>query len=207
MGVIANGTAVLGLGNIGPLAGKPVMEGKACLFKKFAGIDVFDIQLAERDPDKLVDIIAALEPTLGGVTLKDIKAPECLYIGQRLRARMQIPGFHNDQHGTGIISAAALINGLQGGGQAHRGGGSGVPRGGGRGDRLPGPDGAVGGAARAHLSGRQPGPDLETSCAFHSSAAAPRHFGSGARRGRAHAAQQAVVVLALEGVVNGLQRH
>jgi malate dehydrogenase (oxaloacetate-decarboxylating)(NADP+) len=113
VGVITNGTAVLGLGNIGPLAGKPVMEGKACLFKKFAGIDVFDIELAERDPDKLVDIIAALEPTLGGVNLEDIKAPECFYIEQRLRERMQIPVFHDDQHGTAIISTAALINGLQ----------------------------------------------------------------------------------------------
>ncbi|MGE5153652.1 MAG: NADP-dependent malic enzyme [Bdellovibrio bacteriovorus] len=112
VGVITNGTAVLGLGNIGPLAGKPVMEGKACLFKKFAGIDVFDIELAERDPDKLVAIIAALEPTLGGVNLEDIKAPECFYIEQRLRERMQIPVFHDDQHGTAIISAAALINGL-----------------------------------------------------------------------------------------------
>jgi len=113
VGVITNGTAVLGLGNIGPLAGKPVMEGKACLFKKFAGIDVFDIELAEHDPEKLVDIIAALEPTLGGVNLEDIKAPECFYIEQRLRERMRIPVFHDDQHGTAIISAAALINGLQ----------------------------------------------------------------------------------------------
>ncbi len=113
VGVITNGTAVLGLGNIGPLAGKPVMEGKACLFKKFAGIDVFDIELAEREPDKLVDIIAALEPTLGGVNLEDIKAPECFYIEQQLRERMQIPVFHDDQHGTAIISTAALINGLE----------------------------------------------------------------------------------------------
>ena len=112
VGVVTNGTAVLGLGNIGPLAGKPVMEGKGCLFKKFAGIDVFDIELAERDPDKLVDIIAALEPTLGGVNLEDIKAPECFYIERQLRERMQIPVFHDDQHGTAIISAAALINGL-----------------------------------------------------------------------------------------------
>jgi len=112
VGVITNGTAVLGLGDIGPLAGKPVMEGKACLFKKFAGIDVFDIELAERDPDRLVDIIAALEPTLGGVNLEDIKAPECFHIERRLRERMQIPVFHDDQHGTAIISSAALINGL-----------------------------------------------------------------------------------------------
>ena len=113
VGVITNGTAVLGLGNIGPLASKPVMEGKACLFKKFAGIDVFDIELAENDPDKLVDIIAALEPTLGGINLEDIKAPECFYIERKLRERMNIPVFHDDQHGTAIISAAALINGLE----------------------------------------------------------------------------------------------
>ena len=113
VGVITNGTAVLGLGNIGPLAGKPVMEGKACLFKKFSGIDVFDIELAENDPDKLVDIIAALEPTLGGINLEDIKAPECFYIESRLRERMNIPVFHDDQHGTAIISSAALLNGLE----------------------------------------------------------------------------------------------
>jgi len=113
VGVVTNGTAVLGLGDIGPLAGKPVMEGKGCLFKKFAGIDVFDIELAERDPDKLVEIIAALEPTLGGINLEDIKAPECFYIEQKLRERMQIPVFHDDQHGTAIISAAALLNGLE----------------------------------------------------------------------------------------------
>ncbi len=113
VGVVTNGTAVLGLGDIGPLAGKPVMEGKGCLFKKFAGIDVFDIELAERDPDKLVDIIAALEPTLGGVNLEDIKAPECFYIERKLRERMKIPVFHDDQHGTAIISSAALINGLE----------------------------------------------------------------------------------------------
>ena len=113
VGVITNGTAVLGLGDIGPLAGKPVMEGKGCLFKKFAGIDVFDIELAERDPDKLVDIIAALEPTLGGINLEDIKAPECFYIEKKLRERLNIPVFHDDQHGTAIISAAALLNGLE----------------------------------------------------------------------------------------------
>jgi malate dehydrogenase (oxaloacetate-decarboxylating)(NADP+) len=113
VGVITNGTAVLGLGNIGPLAGKPVMEGKGCLFKKFAGIDVFDIELAEHDPDKLVDIIAALEPTLGGINLEDIKAPECFYIEKKLRERLNIPVFHDDQHGTAIISAAALLNGLE----------------------------------------------------------------------------------------------
>ena len=113
VGVITNGTAVLGLGDIGPLAGKPVMEGKGCLFKKFAGVDVFDIELAERDPDKLVEIIAAMEPTLGGINLEDIKAPECFYIEQQLSARMNIPVFHDDQHGTAIISSAALLNGLE----------------------------------------------------------------------------------------------
>ncbi len=113
VGVITNGTAVLGLGDIGPLAGKPVMEGKGCLFKKFAGIDVFDIELDERDPDKLVEIIAALEPTLGGINLEDIKAPECFYIESKLRERMNIPVFHDDQHGTAIISSAALLNGLE----------------------------------------------------------------------------------------------
>ncbi|HMO44530.1 MAG TPA: NADP-dependent malic enzyme [Rubrivivax sp.] len=113
VGVITNGTAVLGLGDIGALAGKPVMEGKGCLFKKFAGIDVFDIELAEHDPDKLVEIIAALEPTLGGINLEDIKAPECFTIEKKLRERLNIPVFHDDQHGTAIISAAALLNGLE----------------------------------------------------------------------------------------------
>jgi malate dehydrogenase (oxaloacetate-decarboxylating)(NADP+) len=111
--VITNGTAVLGLGNIGPLAGKPVMEGKGVLFKKFAGIDVFDIEIAENDPDKLVDIIASLEPTFGGINLEDIKAPECFYIEKKLRERLQIPVFHDDQHGTAIIASAAVINGLR----------------------------------------------------------------------------------------------
>jgi malate dehydrogenase (oxaloacetate-decarboxylating)(NADP+) len=113
VGVVTNGTAVLGLGNIGPLAAKPVMEGKGCLFKKFAGIDVFDIELAENDPDRLIDMIAALEPTLGGINLEDIKAPECFYIEQKLKERMSIPVFHDDQHGTAIISAAAMLNGLK----------------------------------------------------------------------------------------------
>ena len=113
VGVITNGTAVLGLGNIGPLASKPVMEGKGCLFKKFAGIDVFDIELDETDPDKLVDIIAALEPTLGGINLEDIKAPECFYIETKLKERLKIPVFHDDQHGTAIISSAAILNGLK----------------------------------------------------------------------------------------------
>jgi malate dehydrogenase (oxaloacetate-decarboxylating)(NADP+) len=113
VGVVTNGTAVLGLGNIGPLAGKPVMEGKGCLFKKFAGIDVFDIELAQTDPDKLVEIVAALEPTLGGVNLEDIKAPECFYIERKLRERMKIPVFHDDQHGTAIITSAGLLNALE----------------------------------------------------------------------------------------------
>lgn len=113
VGVVTNGTAVLGLGNIGPLAAKPVMEGKGCLFKKFAGIDVFDIELAESDPDKLVEAIAMLEPTLGGINLEDIKAPECFYIEQKLRERMKIPVFHDDQHGTAIIASAAILNGLK----------------------------------------------------------------------------------------------
>src|SRR5450756_1196159 len=111
--VITNGTAVLGLGAIGPLAAKPVMEGKGMLFKKFAGIDVFDLEIAERDPDKLVDIIAALEPTFGGINLEDIKAPECFYIERKLRERMKIPVFHDDQHGTAIIVGAAITNGLR----------------------------------------------------------------------------------------------
>ena len=110
--VITNGTAVLGLGNIGPLAGKPVMEGKGVLFQKFAGIDVFDIELNERDPDKLVDIIAALEPTFGGINLEDIKAPECFEVERKLRERMKIPVFHDDQHGTAIIVGAAMLNAL-----------------------------------------------------------------------------------------------
>lgn len=111
--VISNGTAVLGLGNIGALAGKPVMEGKGVLFKKFAGIDVFDIEVNETDPDKLVDIIASLEPTFGGINLEDIKAPECFYIEKKLRERCNIPVFHDDQHGTAIITAAAILNGLR----------------------------------------------------------------------------------------------
>ncbi len=111
--VISNGTAVLGLGNIGALAGKPVMEGKGVLFKKFAGINVFDIEIDEHDPDKLVDIIASLEPTFGGINLEDIKAPECFYIEKKLRERMNIPVFHDDQHGTAIIVGAATMNGLE----------------------------------------------------------------------------------------------
>jgi malate dehydrogenase (oxaloacetate-decarboxylating)(NADP+) len=113
VGVITNGTAVLGLGPIGPLAAKPVMEGKAVLFKKFAGIDCFDIEVNELNPDKLVDIIAALEPTFGGINLEDIKAPECFYIEKKLRERMKIPVFHDDQHGTAIIVGAGIMNGLR----------------------------------------------------------------------------------------------
>ena len=111
--VITNGTAVLGLGNIGPLASKPVMEGKGCLFKKFAGIDVFDIELAENDPDALIETIVRLEPTFGGINLEDIKAPECFYIEKKLRERMKIPVFHDDQHGTAIVAAAAVLNALE----------------------------------------------------------------------------------------------
>ncbi len=111
--VVSNGTAVLGLGNIGPLAAKPVMEGKGCLFKKFAGIDVFDIEIDATEPDRLVDIIAALEPTFGGINLEDIKAPECFIVERKLRERMQIPVFHDDQHGTAIIVSAAVLNGLK----------------------------------------------------------------------------------------------
>ena len=113
VGVISNGTAVLGLGAIGALASKPVMEGKAVLFKKFSNIDVFDIEIDELDPDKLVDIIASLEPTFGGINLEDIKAPECFIVEQKLRERMNIPVFHDDQHGTAIIAGTAVMNGLR----------------------------------------------------------------------------------------------
>ncbi len=113
VGVITNGTAVLGLGDIGPLASKPVMEGKGVLFKKFAGIDVFDIEINERDPAKLVEIIASLEPTFGGINLEDIKAPDCFYVERKLRERMKIPVFHDDQHGTAIVVGAAFLNGLK----------------------------------------------------------------------------------------------
>ena len=151
MAVITNGTAVLGLGNIGPLAGKPVMEGKGCLFKKFAGIDVFDIELDERDPDKLIDTIARMEPTFGGINLEDIKAPECFYIEKKLRERMKIPVFHDDQHGTAIVAAAAILNGLQARRQGHRRSQAGRLGRGRGGAGLPGPD-------------RQPGPaDARTS--------------------------------------------
>ncbi|HSX95365.1 MAG TPA: NADP-dependent malic enzyme [Hydrogenophaga sp.] len=111
--VITNGTAVLGLGDIGPLAAKPVMEGKGVLFKKFSGIDVFDIEINEKDPDKLVEVIAALEPTFGGINLEDIKAPDCFYVERKLRERMKIPVFHDDQHGTAIVVGAAILNGMK----------------------------------------------------------------------------------------------
>ncbi len=113
VGVVTNGTAVLGLGDIGPLASKPVMEGKGVLFKKFSGIDVFDIEINEKDPDKLVEIIASLEPTFGGINLEDIKAPDCFYVERKLRERMKIPVFHDDQHGTAIVVGAAIFNGLK----------------------------------------------------------------------------------------------
>jgi malate dehydrogenase (oxaloacetate-decarboxylating)(NADP+) len=113
VGVVTNGTAVLGLGAIGPLAAKPVMEGKAVLFKKFAGIDVFDIEVNQLDPDRLIEVIAALEPTFGGINLEDIKAPECFYVERKLRERLKIPVFHDDQHGTAIIVGAAVLNGLK----------------------------------------------------------------------------------------------
>ena len=160
VGVITNGTAVLGLGAIGPLAAKPVMEGKAVLFKKFAGIDCFDIELDERDPDKLVDIIAALEPTFGGINLEDIKAPECFYVERKLRERMKIPVFHDDQHGTAIIVGAAVLNGLSVVGKdiaevklvvlRRRRGGA----------RLPRPAGELGLPAREHLGHRHQGRGL-----------------------------------------------
>ena len=118
--VVTNGTAVLGLGNIGALAGKPVMEGKGVLFKRFADIDVFDIELNATDPEEVVQIVRALEPTFGGINLEDIKAPECFYIEETLRKEMNIPVFHDDQHGTAIISAAALLNALERRRQAHR---------------------------------------------------------------------------------------
>src|SRR5476651_840383 len=113
VGVITNGTAVLGLGAIGPLAAKPVMEGKAVLFKKFAGIDVFDIEIEQRDPQKVIEVIAALEPTFGAINLEDIKAPECFLVERELRKRMKIPVFHDDQHGTAITVGAAVLNGLK----------------------------------------------------------------------------------------------
>ena len=187
--VITNGTAVLGLGAIGPLAAKPVMEGKAVLFKNFAGIDVFDIEIDERDPDKLVDIIASLEPTFGGINLEDIKAPECFEIERRLRERLKIPVFHDDQHGTAIIVAAAIRNGLKVVGkdlEAGEAGGVGRRRGG---ARLPRPAGRRSGCRsrtsrhrhrRRGLSGPQggDGPEQGPLCQGHQGA----HAGRGDRR-------------------------
>ena len=154
--VITNGTAVLGLGDIGPLAAKPVMEGKAVLFKKFAGIDVFDIEINEKDLDKLVDVIAALEPTFGGINLEDIKAPDCFYVERELRERMKIPVFHDDQHGTAIVVGAAHAERAEGGRQGHRQGQAGGLRRRRRGAGLPGPAGQAGPEAREHL-GHRPG--------------------------------------------------
>jgi malate dehydrogenase (oxaloacetate-decarboxylating)(NADP+) len=142
--VITNGTAVLGLGDIGPLAGKPVMEGKGVLFQKFAGIDVFDIEINERDPDKLVDIIAAMEPTFGGINLEDIKAPECFIVERKLRERMNIPVFHDDQHGTAIIVGAAILNALEVAGKKIEDVQAGHRRRRCRGHRLPGHAGRAG---------------------------------------------------------------
>src|SRR5437773_1276216 len=111
--VVTNGTAVLGLGNIGPLAAKPVMEGKGVLFKRFADVDVFDIEIDQKDTEKLIETVAAIAPTFGGINLEDIKAPECFVVEEELKKRLQIPVFHDDQHGTAIISAAALLNALE----------------------------------------------------------------------------------------------
>ena len=153
--VVTNGTAVLGLGNIGPLAGKPVMEGKGCLFKKFAGIDVFDIELDENDPDELVKTIARLEPTFGGINLEDIKAPDCFYVEKKLRERMKIPVFHRDHLGGGAAQRPGA------GGQADRRGQAGSVRRGCGGDCLPGPDGRAGREDREHLRLRFQGRDPE----------------------------------------------
>ena len=158
--VITNGTAVLGLGNIGALAGKPVMEGKGCLFKKFAGIDVFDIELDELDPDKLIDTIARMEPTFGGINLEDIKAPECFYIEKKLRERMKIPVFHDDQHGTAIVAAAAILNALQHVSKDIAEVKLVCLRRGRRGAGLPGPDRQPGPADAQHLRVRQRGRGL-----------------------------------------------
>ena len=152
--MVTNGTAVLGLGNIGPLAAKPVMEGKGVLFKKFAGIDVFDIEVNEKNLDKLIDLIAALEPTFGGINLEDIKAPDCFYVERELRTRMKIPVFHDDQHGTAIVVGAGVLNALKVSGKhidkvklvtvgRRR-----------RGARLPRPAGQARPAAREHLGHR-----------------------------------------------------
>ena len=152
--VITNGTAVLGLGDIGPLAAKPVMEGKGVLFKKFAGIDVFDIEVNEKNLDKLIDLIAALEPTFGGINLEDIKAPDCFYVERALRSRMKIPVFHDDQHGTAIVVGAGVLNAPQGERQEDQRGQArhlGRRR---RRARLPGPARQARHAAREHLGHR-----------------------------------------------------
>ncbi len=167
--MISNGTAVLGLGNIGALAGKPVMEGKAVLFKKFAGIDVFDIEVDAEDPDRFCDVVAALEPTFGAINLEDIKAPECFAIEAELRARMRIPVFHDDQHGTAITVAAAVRNGLLLQGKA------------------------LSDVQAGHLRRRRRGAGLRRSAGLDGAAAgerhADRHQGRGAHRPRRHAAE------------------
>ena len=157
VGVVTNGTAVLGLGAIGPLAAKPVMEGKAVLFKKFAGIDVFDIEIDQPDPYKLVEVIASLEPTFGAINLEDIKAPECFIVERELRKRMKIPVFHDDQHGTAITVGAAVLNGLTVCGKANRPGQVRGQRSGGRGARLRGAA-ARSGSASARTSGSPTSP-------------------------------------------------
>ena len=160
VGVVTNGTAVLGLGNIGPLAGKPVMEGKAVLFKKFADIDVFDIEIDAKEVDRIVDVVAALEPTFGGINLEDIKAPECFEVEARLQERMKIPVFHDDQHGTAIIVAAAVKNALHLTGKRIDDGQDRDLGRGRRGARLPQPPGLARGAAREHLGDRHRGRGL-----------------------------------------------
>ena len=150
VGVITNGTAVLGLGNIGPLASKPVMEGKAVLFKKFAGIDCFDIEVAENEPGPFIEAVARLEPTFGGINLEDIKAPECFEIEEKLRARMQIPVFHDDQHGTAIVVAAGMLNALKLTGKRLRGREAGRLRRGRGGALVPQPAGQPRLEAREH---------------------------------------------------------
>jgi malate dehydrogenase (oxaloacetate-decarboxylating)(NADP+) len=160
VGVITNGTAVLGLGAIGPLAAKPVMEGKAVLFKKFANIDVFDLEIEERDPDRLVEIIASLEPTFGGINLEDIKAPECFHVEKKLRERMKIPVFHDDQHGTAIVVGAAILNGLFLQGKELASGQAGHLGGRRRRTRLPGLAGDAGHSGREHLGNRHQGSGL-----------------------------------------------
>ncbi len=154
--VVSNGTAVLGLGDIGPLAAKPVMEGKAVLFKKFAGIDVFDIEIDAPTVPRMVETVAALEPTFGGINLEDIKAPECFEVEEQLKARMAIPVFHDDQHGTAIIVAAAVLNGLDLAGKKHRRGQDRHLRRRRCGARLPQPAGLAGRQAREHLGDRPP---------------------------------------------------